>query len=55
MKMSFNKAGAASSCQVPPWALKAPHLTMGPSECQQLGLCVCWGGGADGAKANILL
>lgn len=47
MKMSFNKAGAASSCQIPPWVLKAGHLTMGSSNCQQPCLC-----GTDGANAN---
>ena len=42
MTMPFNKAGAAASCQILPWVLKAAQLTARPSKCQQLCACV-WG------------
>lgn len=46
MGMSFDKAGATSSCQILPWALKAAHLTTQPGKCQQRCLC----GGLTEAK-----
>lgn len=51
MKMSFNKTGAASSCQILPWALRAPPPNNGPQQ-GPAARSVC---GAGGAKANILL